>query len=165
MTERQLKVFMIRTITKVLEANIENCNFAKKLYASNKATIKTLNKSIRQSKKAIDMLPSINHIEILRAMYGDIVGKITTTLMLGGTLITSKQVQYYDKNKEGFKEFMRLEEENRQMYEQKVKEQKESAEAIKKAKEQGKKVEFVYDKDTKKVKPVIVENNNAEESK
>ena len=83
--------------------------------------------------------------------------------MIGGTLITANTTLKYDRNEKSFNEFLKLQEENKKIYEQKLKEQQESQLAIQKAKEQGKKVEYMIDPITKKLKPIIMEseNNNA----
>ena len=83
--------------------------------------------------------------------------------MIGGTLITSKALNKFDKTEKGFNEFLHIQEENKKIYEEKIKEQRESQLAIEKAKEQGKKIEYMVDPITKKVKPIIMEgeDNNA----
>ena len=158
--EREL---LLDLITKSLDLNIANCEFMKRAYRGNQQVLKVINKSIKNSEKALETLPKIKHIEILRAIYSDIIGQVSAKLMLSGTLVVSKKVYYWDKTENGFKEFMQLAEDNIKLQEQKIKEQQESAVAIEKAKEQGKKVQMIYDPATKKVKPVIQEseNNNA----
>ena len=160
MNKEQERTQLIECIKKALELNISNCRFMKNVYKGNQDTIKTLNLSIRQCEKALNEVSLIKHLEVLRAIYGDIVGKISNSLMLGGTLIVAKKTNYFDKTEKGFKEFMELQEENRKIYQQKIQEQKESKEAIEKAKEQGKKIEYMVDPVTKKLKPIIVEENN-----
>ena len=160
MTKEQERTQLIECIKKALELNISNCHFMKNVYRGNKNIISTLNKSIKQSEKALNDISFIKHIEVLRALYGDIVGKISNSLMLGGTLIVAKKTNYFDKNEKGFKEFCEIQEENKKIYAQKIKEQQESREAIEKAKQEGKKVEYMVDPITKKLKPIIVEENN-----
>ena len=160
MTEKEERKNLTDVIIKYLELNIENCKFMKRLYASNKEATKVINKSINQSKKALEEIYHINHIEVLRALYADCVGQVQGHLMVGGTLITAKTTYNFDKTEEGFEEFKRIQEENRLLHETKMKEQKENAELIKKAKEEGKKVEYVYDPVSKKARPMIVEENN-----
>ena len=163
MKEQFERKYLIEIIKKFLDLNIENCKFMKELYKGNKQIIDTLNKSIRQSKKSLEIIHQYKHIEVLRAIYGDCIGKIQGQLMIGGTLITSKTTLHYDRNEKAFKEFLNIQEENKKIYEQKLKEQRESQIAIEKAKEQGKKIEYMVDPITKKLKPIVVEseNNNA----
>ena len=160
MEEKLERKHLIKIITKFLETNIENCNFMKKLYAKDEKTVKIINKSINQSKKSLELIHQIKHLEILRAIYGDCVGKLQAQFMVGGTLITSKTTQRFDKTEKGFEEFIRIQKENQELYMQKMKEKKENAELIAKAKEEGKKVEYVVDPVTKKTRPMIVEENN-----
>lgn len=155
--ERQELTYLI---TKALQLNIDNCLFMKQLYKSNKNTTKVFNKSLSQTRKALVLVKEIKHIEILRAIYGDIVGQISGILMLGGTEICSKQLKKWDNTEKGFKEFAQLQEENQKIMAQKLKEKQESAEIIKKAKEQVKKVEMFYDPVAKKVRPVVMEEEN-----
>lgn len=160
MKEYKERQELINLITKALQLNIDNCLFMKQLYKGNKNNQKVFNKSILQTKKALVLVKEIKHIEILRAVYGDIVGRSSGILMLGGTEICSKQLKKWDNTEKGFKEFLELQEENQKIMAQKLKEKQESAEIMKKAKEQGKKVEMLYDPVAKKVKPVVVEEEN-----
>ena len=160
MTNKKERVYLESIICDALELNIHNCEFMKQLYKGNPQVIKTFNKSIRQCRKALEIVPNIKHFEILRAVYGDIVGQISGQLMLGGTLVCSKQLKKWDKNKKGFKEFQELQEENKKIYQEKIKQQQAQRVAMEKAKEQGKKVEMFYDPQTKSVRPVIMENDN-----
>lgn len=163
MKEQFERTWLISTIKYFLLLNGENCRFMKHLYKDNQETIKVLNKSIRQTNKALKEIYHIKHIEVLRAIYGDCVGRIQGQLMIGGTLITSKAINKFDKTEKGFKEFLNIQEENKKIYEEKIKEQRESQIAIEKAKEQGKKIEYMLDPVTKKLKPIIIDSgdNNA----
>ena len=143
-------------IKMALELNIYNCKLLKKLY-TDKENTKTFNLSIKQSKQALIKIDDIKHIEILRAIYGDVVGKVSGVLMLGGTMISSNAFDRFDKTEDGFKEFCDLQEQIKNDYIAKIKERQENAEAIRKAKELGKDVNFMFDPKDSKVKPVIVE--------
>ena len=151
---------LIILIKESLKLNIDNCYFMRKLYKNSENAVKVFTKSIQQSKKAMLKVEKIKHIEILRAIYGDIIGQLSGQLMLGGTLICSKQLEKWDKNEKSFQEFLELQKENAKIYAEKIKEKQESMEIMKKAKEQGKKIEMMVDPITKKVKPVVVENSN-----
>lgn len=153
--------YLIDLIVKNLDLNIANCEFMKKAYRGNPQVLKVINKSIKNSEKALESVNKIKHIEILRAIYSDLIGQISAKLMLGGSLVVSKKVYYWDNTENGFKEFQELCENNIKEQEQKIKEQQESLQAIQKAKEQGKKVQMIYDPATKKVKPVIEESGDA----
>lgn len=155
---------LITLITSAIKLNISNCEFMKVLYKGNKEVILTLNKSIRDSNKALEKVNKIVHIEILRDVYGSMVGQMHGYLMLGGTLICSTQLERFDKTEKGFKKYKLIQEENKKATEQKIKQRNEYIESVKKAKEQGKKVEMMYDPTTKSMRPVIMEskeNNNA----
>ena len=160
MKEYKERQELTNLIIKALQLNIDNCLFMKNLYKGNKNSQKVFNKSILQSKKSLVLVKEIKHIEILRAVYGDIVGRSSGILMLCGTEICSKQLKIWDNSEKGFKEFLELQEENQKIMAQKLKEKQESAEIMKKAKEQGKKVEMLYDTVAKKVRPVVMEEKN-----
>ena len=158
--EREQLIYIIK---RALDLNIDNCNFCKKLYKDNKDITKVLNKSIKQSKKGIEKVSHIKHLEILRSIYGDMVGKVSSVLMLGGSILCSKKLDYYDKTENGFKEFTEIQEMSIKEQQEKAKQQQEYREMVKKAKENGDKVDFMLDPKDNKVKPIVVKkgDNNA----
>ena len=161
MKDNELREQLINLIKQQLELNIANCKFMKRLYKGNKTVIATLNKSIRQSEKALVIIHQIKHIELLRAIYGDIIGKYSAVLMLGGTYISSKALFRIDNNEKAFKEFMENQKIEQEQAIAKAKERQETAQAVAKAKNEGKKVEYMIDPITKQVKPVIIDDNKA----
>lgn len=150
------KESIVHILTKLMETNIELMTFYKHIASDDKSR-KVCAKSIRQSKKAIEILPQIEHTDILVSLYNTLISGKENIFVMGASIISSKKTQYFDKTKKGYKEFLMLEEEaqkkNNEEREKTLKEQ----EFIKKAKEQGKKIEYIMDKDTGKMKPVIVE--------
>ena len=161
MTKKQEREHLEKIIVKALELNISNCELLKEINKEKKEIIETLDKSIDQSNKAFEILKDITHLEILRAIYNDIVNKISTHLVMGGALVCSPKIQEWDKTESGFKEFEIANKEALKLAKQKAKEQQENALAIQKAKEQGKKVQMIFDPITNKVKPVIEEDIEA----
>lgn len=155
MTKKQEREFLIALIGDTLKLNINNCQLIKELDKNNVELQKTLDNSIEKSKNALEILDKIEHIEILRAIYNDYVNKISSHLVMGGALVSSPKIQEWDKSEKGFNEFKIANREALKLAKQKQKEQQESALAIKKAQEQGKKVQMVYDPTTRKLKPVI----------
>ena len=138
----------------LLNANIEIMKFHKTLTNEEKS-VRTLNRSIRQSNKAIGIVREVEHIEILQALFNSFVaGKENYFVMLGSTICSKNNVIRWDKSEKGFQEFVRLENEahakTKQEYEERLKQQ----EIIKKAKEDGKKIEFAYKNG--KLEPIIV---------
>ena len=160
MTKKQERLYLINTICKALELNVENCNFLKQVNKENKQVLETLDKSIKQSLKAFDLLDNIEHLEILRAIYNDYVNKIASHLLMGGALVCSPKIQEWDKSEIGFREFTIANKEALKLAKQKAKEQEENRIAIEKAKEEGKKISMVYDPQTKQLKPVIDNESN-----
>ena len=133
---------IVKILTKLLETNIEIMTFYKHLAVDDKSK-RTCSKSIRQSKKAIEKLPHVQHLEILVSIYNTLIGGKEFVFVSGASLICSKNFDYWDKTEKGFKEFIELEHQAKVEQEQKLKEQHEKDIALKKAKEEGKDIEHV----------------------
>ena len=73
-----------------------------------------------------------------------------------GSWITSEKIKEYDTD-EGIEELRQIIKENKKKALEKEKRQKENLEAMKKAREQGKQIQMVWDGKTKTIKPVVVE--------
>lgn len=149
---------LIKIISKVLEANIELMTYYKHI-ATDDESRRSCSKSIKQSKKAIEKLPHIQHIEILVSLYNAIICGKEFVFITGGSLICSKKFDRWDKTKNGFKEFMALEEEAQQAYKNRVEEEEKTRKVVEEAKAQGKKVSFAYIDG--KMKPIIEEEPKA----
>lgn len=153
MTKRQK---MERVIAKMLETNIALMDFYKDIAPDDKAK-KVCDKSIRQSKRALKVLTSINHDEIVCSLYNSLVSGKESMFVIVSALICSKQTKIWDTTKKGFQEFISLEkqglEDERKEKEEKAKEQ----EAIAKAKAEGKQIDYIVDPTTKKLKAVVRE--------
>lgn len=118
--------------------------------------IKGLKKFINQSRKAITIINSVMHYEILISLYNTFInGKETYFMTLCKTITNKKTINRWDKTKKGFQEFVMLEAEakakSKAEYDKKLKEK----EMIEQAKKDGKKVEMVYVDG--KLQPRIVE--------
>ena len=144
-----------RVFVSLLETNIAIMDF--QLTLTDKAEEKKgLKKFISESKKAIELINSVSHYEILVSLYNTFVnGKETYFVTLCKTVNNKKTIVRWDRTKKGFNEFIKLESEakakSKAEYEKKLKEK----EMIQKAKEEGKKVEMVYVDG--KLQPRIVE--------
>lgn len=144
-------------IKKVLETNIELMTYYKH-YASDEKSKRVCSKSIRQTRKSLEKLPHIKHIEILQSLFNAIVGGKEVIFVSAGSLINSKNVEKWDTTNKGFKEFLQLEEQEREAKRKEFEEHQKQQKMMEQAKKDGKKVEMVFDPTTKKVKPVIVED-------
>ena len=89
-------------------------------------------------------------------LYSTFIGNNIIAYSVSGKVVLSQKLKEYDTD-EGFAEFLEMVESQKREQEEKIKQRQDNMNAIKKAKEQGKKVEMVWDKDTKTVKPMIVE--------
>lgn len=157
MRKDKQKEYLTSIIKKLVETNIELMTYYK-LLASDEKSKRVCSKSIRQSKKALEELPHIKHLEILVSLYNTLVVGKENTFVLAGALICSKQMYHWDKTEKGFQEFLEIEKQAHEKNIKDMEEKRKTAEAIKKAKDEGKKVEMVYDPTTKKAKPLIVED-------
>ena len=113
-------------------------------------------KVVRKTKKAIKIIGEINHIEILRSIYNTFIGgKETMFAILVGAVNHKDTVVKWDKTEKGFQEFLQKEEEAKKLFEEEQAKKKAQSDAIKKAKEEGKNVEFVLKEG--KLQPVITD--------
>lgn len=141
--------------TKMLETNIEIMSFQITL-TKKEDEIRGLKKFIRYTKKAIDIVNSVKHQDILISLYNAFLnGKETYFMSLVRTVNDKNTITKWDKSEKGYQEFLKLEEEakakSKEEYEKKLAEQK----AIQEARASGKKVEMVYENG--KLTPRIVE--------
>lgn len=153
------KRYLVDILTKVLETNIELMKYLKSV-ASDTKSKRVCTKSILNSRKAIETLPKIEHVEILKSLYNLLISGKENTFAVGGSVIISKQTKYWDQTEEGFKEFIELENENKKKYQEQMEKRQKYQETLKQAKEQGKKVDMVYNNG--ELEPIIVENNDKE---
>lgn len=138
----------------MLDTNIAILKFQKTLTTSEKE-LKGINNWIKMTKTAKNIVVSIEHNEILASLYNAFVnGKESYFVAMSYTLTNKKKIRYWDRTKKGFKEFLEKESDAIEQDDKDKKEKKEMVETLKKAKEQGKRVEFMYV--DKKLKPVIV---------
>lgn len=132
-----------RLFVLMLETNIQIMKFQKTL-TDKEEDIKGLKKFIRESEKAIEIVNSINHYEILVSLYNTFLnGKETYFVTLCKTVNNKDTIKKWDRTEKGFKLFLQLESEakakTKAEYEKKLAEK----EMIEKAKKEGKKVEMV----------------------
>lgn len=150
--ESKKREYLIKIIKKVLETNIELMIYYKHC-ATDEKSKKVCNKSIKQTRRSLEKLPHIKHIEILQSLFNAIVGGKEFIFVSAGSLVGGKNVEKWDSTEKGFKEFIKLEEESKKAYEQKVEEERKTREVVSKAKQEGKKVSFALIDG--KMKPII----------
>lgn len=160
MTPKKEREYYIKTLSCILNTNINIFQYYKEL-AKTEKDVKTCNKTIRQSKKGLKMLPNIKRIEILRDFFERFIYGKESYFVLSGSLCSYKKINYWDRSEKGFKDFLEWKEMGIKQQQEKIAEQQRNAEIIKKAQEQGKKVEMLYDSETKKIKPVIVDKKES----
>ena len=76
---------------------------------------------------------------------------------MSGSLCSYDKIDVWDKTATGYKQFLQMEKEGKELALKKQEEEQRNKELIDKAKKEGKKVEMIYDEKTKSLKPVIVE--------
>lgn len=132
------KIFVL-----MLETNAQIMRFQLTL-TEKPEDIKGIKKFIKQTEKAIEIVNSIVHYEILVSLYNTFInGKETYFVTLCKTVNNKQTIVKWDRTKKGFDLFLKLESEakakSKEEYEKKLAQQ----EMIRKAKEEGKKVEMV----------------------
>lgn len=145
---------LIEIVVKLLESNISLIKFQREL-DSDKTHHKTYEKLIRHSLNAINQVKNCQHIEILASLYNSFVsGKEQYFIIVSESIY--KNLKKWDTTKKGFEEFTRLDNEAREQFAKESKERQAQLDAVKKAREEGKKVDFVLQNG--KVVPVIVDD-------
>ena len=145
---------LIQIIKDLLQTNVDLMAFHKTL-TNDANALKIINKSIKMTKRAIEIIGQVKHIEILQSLYNTLLSGKENYFVLVGTLITSKnKVYYWDNSEKGFKEFLELENEAKAKSKEEFEERKKQQEIIEKAKRENKKIEFALENG--KIKPIIV---------
>lgn len=144
---KSIIAMMIATARQIIEFQKKNDN--------DPTHKKTFDKLLRHCKSAERTLWQTQHIEILASLYNSFVsGKEQYYIILVESIY--KNVKKWDTTKQGFDEFKRLDDEARNKFNADKKEREEQQLAIKKAREEGKKIDFVFENG--KIKPVILED-------
>jgi hypothetical protein len=142
----------------LIDTNIAIMRFQLTL-TSDKNDIKGLKKFIKDSEKALEIVTSITHYEILVSLYNTFIsGKETYFATLVKTINNKNTIVKWDRTQKGFKLFQELENQAKAKSQEEYTKRLEQQEMIKKAKEQGKKVEMVYVDG--KLQPRIVEEKS-----
>ena len=158
LTEKKKREYLITIIQKYLETGKSLMEYLNAVAPTRSAKY-ACNKSLKKIDEALVHLRQINHIEVLEHLYSMFIGNGVIAYSISGGIVMSKEMQKWDTD-EGIHELIELIEENRKKQEEKLKIQQENRKIVEQAKKEGKKVEMVYDKETKSVKPMIVEENN-----
>ena len=117
---------------------------------------KTYDKLLRHCNSAFHLVFNCQHIEILASLYNSFVsGKEQYYIVLTESIY--KNVKKWDTTKKGFEEFLELDRQAREKYQEEVDERIKQQEMIKKAREEGKKIDFVFENG--KLIPVVIEEN------
>ena len=146
-----------KIFVKMIETNIAIIEFQLTL-TDKKEEIKGLKNIIKRSNRAIDIVNGIDHYEILVSLYNAFINRKEPYFVSLVCTIDKKLINKWDKTEKGFKEFLKLEEESIAKSKEEEEENKKTAEIIKKAKAEGKKVEMMYVDG--KIKPVVVNDAN-----
>ena len=153
------KRYLKEILTNYLHTAISFYEYMKRTSSQSKNK-RICTKTIRNLEQAIVKVNEIKHIEILDYYYTFCIAPNFQVYAVVGSLIISPQMINYDLD-ENIDEFREKMVEQRKQAEEKEKARKENAEAIKKAQEQGKKVEYVWDNNTKTVKPMVIEEKES----
>lgn len=139
-------------IISLLKTQVALFEFEKTLFTDEK-DIKMCDELINDAKKAQDIVMKIDHGDILVSIFNTYLGgKESYFAVLSKSIV--KNVEHWD-TEEGFKEFLELEAQAKQLYKQDLKEKEETRATIEKARAEGKQIEMVFENG--KVKPIVVE--------
>lgn len=117
---------------------------------------KGLKKYINETKKAYDIVTKVTHLDILESLYRTFIANKEIYFMSLVAMTTNKNtIVKWDRTEKGHKLFLELEKQAKEDYQKKLEEMKSNQDLIKKAKEEGKKVEMVLING--KLQPRIVE--------
>lgn len=157
--EKNKKKYLINIIENYLKTSKSLLEYYKAVATNRKGKL-TCTKSIKSIDQAIIHLRQIKHVEILDYLYSTFFGNNVIAYTIAGKIVNNKTLNDYDKdeNIEDFKVYLK---ELKEKAVEADKQKREKMEIIKKAQEQGKKVEMVWDKDTKTAKPMIVEDKES----
>lgn len=142
----------------LLKTEISLMEYMRKLSVCNKEKY-VCNKAIKQARNSINVVKDIKHGEILLSLYNVFIKHNVGLFATAGAIIGSKQTLKWDNTEEGFKEFLELENEAIAQRKKEQEDRNHDREIIKKAKEQGKQIEFVLI--DKKLRPVVKENEQS----
>ena len=159
MTNKRKREYLINVLSAYLTTNLTLFSFLREQAPDSKSK-RLCTKNIKTTQKAIQYLYEIKHLDILEYLYSSFVGNNIMAYSVSPKMVLSPKIKEWDIDK-NHQEFVDYVEELRIYEERKAQERQESQLAIQKAKEQGKKVEMVYDKDKNKVVPVIIDDTNA----
>lgn len=139
---------------KMLETNIAIMEFQYTMTKRGKERV-GIKSIIDKSKNAIEIVCGIKHYEILVSLYNSFVNRREVFFATICATINKKDtIEKWDNSEEGFNEFLELERKAIEQTDIEEQEMRKNVETIKKAKEEGKKVELLYVDG--KVKPVVV---------
>lgn len=154
--ENKKREYLITIIQKYLDLSKEMMLYFKENANKDKKNEKICEHSIEKIEEAYSFIENINHFELLNYIFSMFVGSNYQAHAFVGSWITSEKIKEYDTD-EGIEELRQIIKENKKKALEKEKRQKENLEAMKKAREQGKQIQMVWDKDTKTIKPVVIE--------
>lgn len=123
--------------------------------ATEQKHISGIKKVMKDCNKAINIINSVVHYEILVSLYNAFInGKESFYVLLSSTINSRGKVKYWDSSKKGFQEFLELEEQAKAQSQKEYEEKLEQQKIIQKAKDEGKKIEMIFQDG--KLKPIIV---------
>lgn len=154
-SEKKKRNYLISIIQKYLETSKCLMEYYKAVATTRKGKL-ACTRSIKKIDQAITHLRQIKHIEVLDYLYSTFIGNNVIAYSISGGIVVSPKMKEFDTDK-GVEELVALMKEAQEKQQAKLLEKQRQKEVIEKAKEQGKNVEMVWDKDTKTVKPMIVE--------
>ena len=159
MNKERERLYLVNALSNVLTTTISIMTYYVAITEDKKGK-DIFRKSIKQCKKGLKLIKTISHIEILKSMFNKIITGKEYYYVMSGSICSYEKIKTWDNTKKGFEDFLKLEIEGMRQAEQEWKEQESQKEFVRKAQEEGKQVEMVFDDKTKKLKPVIIEEKS-----
>ena len=156
-SDKKKREYLLAIISKHLEMNIALMNYYKSVAPDRKSKL-VCTKSIKETEQALVHIHTIKHIDLLEYLYSRFIGSNAIMFATSCKVVNAPTLKEWDTQK-GHQDFINLMNENRKKLLEKEEEQRKANELIEKAKSEGKRVERVWDNETKSTKLVIVEDN------
>ena len=155
LSEKKKRDYLLAIIGSYLTTSYNLMAYYKAVADTRKAKL-ICTKSMKKLEQARITINQIKHIEVLDYLYSTFIGNNVIAYSVSGNIVLSDKLKEFD-NDTGVEELKQIMEDAKQKVLEKQKQRADTINAVNKAKAEGKKVEMVWDNDTKTTKPLTVE--------
>lgn len=158
LNEKRKRDYLLAIIGAYLTTSYNLMAYYKAVADTRKAKL-VCTKSMKKLDQARIRINQIKHIEVLDYLYSTFIGNNVIAYSVSGNVVLSDKLKEFDTDT-GVEELKQIMEEAQQKALEKQKQRADTINAVNKAKAEGKKVEMVWDNDTKTAKPLIIEEKS-----